>query len=298
MLEMLKKNLLVDGERKEEDLKDLIILHDMGYDTGIYSHIRIQYGLVDARTVHSAIDEVDGGYQRLLKSARVVNITQNFHWSMLNPITICVREDGSRYNVDGQARVSSVITLYKKGEISTPMMPCLILTNTTLEDEAMLFGTQDDGKTPLREYQKAKSKFIGKDKEICGLAGALMDCGIRLFTDVQAYKTIREIYDNTDLEVFKRFCKVISNAWLNGTKAQKKNATCADILTGLSIFYSKYADEINDRDLVKKLSEKTPDAIRELFGNYENKLDPDRKYLKTFSMLYNKGKHKYRIDYM
>lgn len=295
MLEIFKKNGLVDNEKKEEDL---IILYDMGYDTGRYSHIRIQFGLVDARTLQSATDVEEGGYQRILTSRRIVDITKDFHWSRLNPITVSIRQNGNRYNIDGQARVSSVIMLYKKGEISTPMMPCLILTNTTLEDEAMLFGTQDDGKTPLREYQKAKSKFIGKDKEICGLADTLMDCGIRLFTDVQAYKTIRVIYDNTDLEVFKRFCKVISNAWLNGTKAQKKNATCADILTGLSIFYKKYADEINDRDLVKKLSEKTPDAVRELFGNYENKLDPDRKYLKAFSMLYNKGKHKYRIDYM
>ena len=205
---------------------------------------------------------------------------------------------GNRYNVDGQARVSSVRTLYKKGEISTPMIPCLILTNTTLEDEAMLFGTQDDGKTPLREYQKTKSKFIGKDKKICALADALSDCGIRLFADIQAYKTIQEIFENTDIEVFKRFCKVISCAWLNGTKAQKKNATCGDILTGLSIFYSKYADEIDDRNLIKKLSEKTPDAVRKLFENYKNELDSDRKYLKTFTVLYNKGKHKNRIDYV
>lgn len=295
MLEKFRKNAIVDKGKKEEDL---IILYDMGYDTGDYSHVRIQYGLVDARTVHSAIDEEEGGYQRLLNSKRVVNITTDFHWSRLNPITICIRQDGNRYNVDGQARVSSVRTLYKKGEISTPMIPCLIHTNTTLEDEAMLFGTQDDGKTPLREFQKAKSKFIGKDKKICGLADALMDCGIRLFTDVQAYKTIREIYDNTDLEVFKRFCNVISKSWLDGTKAQRKNATCGDILTGLSIFYSRYADEIDDRNLIKKLSEKTPNSVRELFENYKNELEPDRKYLKAFTVLYNKGRRKGRIDYV
>lgn len=296
MLEFFKKNaLLVDNEKKSEDL---IILYDMGYDTGRYSHIRIQYGLVDARTVQSAIEDDEGGYQRILNSKRIIEITKDFHWSRLNPITICIRKDGNRYNVDGQARVSSVITLYRRGEISTPMIPCLILTNTTLEDEAMLFGTQDDGKTPLREYQKAKSKYIGKDEKICGLVDALNDCGIRLFTDVQAYKTIREIYDNTDLEVFKRFCRVISGAWLNGTKAQRKNATCGEILTGLSIFYSKYADEIDDKSLIKKLSEKTPDTIRELFENYKNELDPDRKYLKTFTVLYNRGRRKDRIDYV
>lgn len=43
MLEKLKRNMLVDNEKKPEDL---IILYDMGYDTGKYSHIRIQLGLV------------------------------------------------------------------------------------------------------------------------------------------------------------------------------------------------------------------------------------------------------------
>ena len=178
------------------------------------------------------------------------------------------------------------------------MIPCLILTNATLEDEAMLFGTQDDGKTPLREYQKAKSKYIGKDEKLCGLADALRDCGIRLFTDVKAYKTICVIYEKTDLEIFKRFCRVISSAWLNGTKAQKKNATCGDILTGLSIFYSKYAKEIDDQNLIKKLSDTTPDMVKELFDNYENKLDSDRKYLKTFAVIYNNNRRKGKINYM
>ena len=91
MLEVFKKNVIVDKEKKEEDL---IILYDMGYDTGEYSHIKIQYGLVDVRTVHSAIDEEDGGYQRILNSKRIIDITGDFHWSRLNPITICIRTDG------------------------------------------------------------------------------------------------------------------------------------------------------------------------------------------------------------
>lgn len=294
MEKVSNKNVVIKKKKKDDTL---IVLYDIGYDTGKFSHIRVQYGLIDVRTVQSMALSEDRDCQRILKVNEIMNIVGDFHWAKFNPVVISIREDG-RYCIDGQVRILSVRTLYKKGEISTPMIPCLILTNTTLEDEAMLFGTQDDGKTPLREYQKAKSKFIGKDKKICELSDALTDCGIRLFTDVQAYKTIREIYDNTDLAVFKRFCNVISKSWLNGTKSQKKNATCGDILTGLSIFYSRYADEIDDMNLIKKLSEKTPDSVRELFKNYKNELEPDRKYLKAFTVLYNKGKRKGRIDYV
>lgn len=298
MLEVLRRgNGTVDKKEKEDDT--LVVLYDMGYDSGDYSHVKVQYGLVDSRTVQSAISEEDGGYQRILNYKRIVDITSDFHWARLNPITICIRKDGNRYNVDGQARVSSVRTLYRKGEISTPMIPCIILTNTTLEDEAMLFGTQDDGKTQLREHQRVKSKYIGKDEKICDLAETLEECGIGLFKDIQAHKTIQEIFDNTDTEIFKRFCKVISKAWLNGTKNQRKNATCGDILNGLSVFYSKYADVIDDKNLANKLSMTTPDAVRELFENYKNKLDPDRKYLKTFTEIYNKSKRSNnRIDYI
>ena len=298
MLEVLRRgNGTVDKKEKEDDT--LVVLYDMGYDSGDYSHVKVQYGLVDSRTVQSSISEEDGGYQRILNSKRIVDITSDFHLARLNPITICIRKDGNRYNVDGQARVSSVRTLYRKGEISTPMIPCIILTNTTLEDEAMLFGTQDDGKTQLREHQRVKSKYIGKDEKICDLAETLEECGIGLFKDIQAHKTIQEIFDNTDTEIFKRFCKVISKAWLNGTKNQRKNATCGDILNGLSVFYSKYADVIDDKNLANKLSMTTPDAVRELFENYKNKLDPDRKYLKTFTEIYNKSKRSNnRIDYI
>ena len=297
MLEALRKSTSVTKNGKEDDT--LIILYDMGYDTGRYSHIKVQYGLVDARTVQSAISDEDGGYQRILNSKRIIDITSDFHWARLNPITICIRKDGNRYNVDGQARVSSVRTLYRKGEISSPMIPCVILTNTTLEDEAMLFGTQDDGKTQLRENQKVKSKYIGKDENICDLANVLEECGIGLFKDIQAHKTIQEIYHNIDKEIFKRFCKVINKAWLNGTKSQRKNATCGEILTGLSILYSKYADSIDDKIFANKLSMTTPDAVRELFENYKNKLDPDRKYLKTFTEIYNKSRRSNnRIDYI
>ena len=303
MLEVLRRgNGAVDKKEKEDDT--LVVLYDRGYDSGNYSHVKVQYGLVDARTVQSAISEEEGGYQRVLHTKRIVDITSDFHWARLNPITICIRKDGNRYNVDGQARVSSVRTLYRKGEISTPMIPCIILTNTTLEDEAMLFGTQDDGKTQLREHQRVKSKYIGKDEKICDLAETLEECGIGLFKDIQANKTIQSIYNdfvikNDNKETFKRFCKVISKAWLNGTKNQRKNATCADILNGLSVFYSKYADVIDDKNLTNKLSMTTPDAVRELFENYKNKLDPDRKYLKTFTEIYNKSKRSNnRIDYI
>ena len=123
MLEALRKSTSVTKNGKEDDT--LIILYDMGYDTGRYSHIKVQYGLVDARTVQSAISDEDGGYQRILNSKRIIDITSDFHWARLNPITICIRKDGNRYNVDGQARVSSVRTLYRKGEISSLASPFL-----------------------------------------------------------------------------------------------------------------------------------------------------------------------------
>lgn len=287
----------INSTRKEND--SLIVLYDLGYDTGRYAHVKIQLGLVDVRCVKSAISDDEGGYQRLLATKRVENITNDFHMSRFNPIIISVRKNGAIYNIDGQARVSSVRHLYKDGSVDSPMVPCIILTNTTVKDESMLFGTQDDGKTQLRETQRLKSKYIGMDDKILELSNVLEECGIGLFKDIQAHKTIQDLYRSIDKDIFKRICKVISGSWLRGTKAQRKNATSKDILNGLAVFYTKYSDEINDKILIGKLALTTPDSIRDLFENYKNKLDPDRKYLKTFAEIYNKNRRSNnRIDYV
>lgn len=287
----------INSTRKEND--SLIVLYDLGYDTGRYAHVKIQLGLVDVRCVKSAISDDEGGYQRLLATKRVENITNDFHMSRFNPIIISVRKNGAIYNIDGQARVSSVRHLYKDGSVDSPMVPCIILTNTTVRDESMLFGTQDDGKTQLRETQRLKSKYIGMDDKILELSNVLEECGIGLFKDIQAHKTIQDLYRSIDKDIFKRICKVISGSWLRGTKAQRKNATSKDILNGLAVFYTKYSDEINDKILIGKLALTTPDSIRDLFENYKNKLDPDRKYLKTFAEIYNKNRRSNnRIDYV
>ena len=65
------------------------------------------------------------------------------------------------------------------------------------------------------------------------------------------------------------------------------------------MFYTKYSDEINDKIFISKLALSTPDSVRDLFENYKNKLDPDRKYLKTFAEIYNKNRRSNnRIDYV
>ncbi len=109
------KNILPGKSVATKKDDTLVILYDIGYDTGRYSHIKVQYGVVDARTVRSAFLNEDNGYQRNLSTDGIIGIVKDFHWAKFNPITICIRQDGDRYNIDGQARVSSVITLYRRG---------------------------------------------------------------------------------------------------------------------------------------------------------------------------------------
>ena len=134
MLELLRKN--TGTEKRLEGDDTLIVLYDMGYDSGKFSHIRVQYGMVDVRTLQSAIADDESGYQRLLTSKRVEPIINDFHYSQLNPINISIRSDGKRYVVDGQARTSIVRTLFRRGELASPMVSCTILRNASLEDEA------------------------------------------------------------------------------------------------------------------------------------------------------------------
>ena len=60
----MRKNTVI---KKRKGDGTLIVLCDMGYDIGMYSHIKVLYGLVDARTVKSAIISENNGYQSVLK---------------------------------------------------------------------------------------------------------------------------------------------------------------------------------------------------------------------------------------
>ena len=81
----MKKSMVI---KKRKGDGTLIVLYDMGFDTGMYSHIKVLYGLVDARTVKSAIISENNGYQSVLKSDDIIDIVKDFHWAKYNPAII------------------------------------------------------------------------------------------------------------------------------------------------------------------------------------------------------------------
>jgi hypothetical protein len=280
---------------------DLIILYNLGYDTGKYSHIHIQVGMVDVRTLRSE-NKNKISYQRILteKCGRLFKINRDiirdFHLSKFDPVTITIR-NGIRYVIDGQGRVLAVKYLYSHGKISSPMIPCKILQNVTLEDEAMLFATQNDGQVPLTVQEKTKAKVIGKDQKTIIIKDMLLknklDFGFNN-GKVYAYKTLDKLFDEVGVKTLDRVLYVISEAWENG---QVKNSTSADILKGLSVFYKRFGKQIIDDSFIPRLAKTTPDVIRNDFKNYDTKSDWQHKFLKTLSLIYDANRKTGRLNY-
>jgi hypothetical protein len=280
----------------------LVVLYDLGYDNGKYQHIQVQMGMVDVRTLRSETNNKNG-YQRLLNENRkrrlfkINELIRDYHPARFDPITISIR-NGYRNVIDGQGRLVAIKFLYNKGKLSSPMIPCKILQNATYEDEAMLFATQNDGQVQVNNQEKTKAKIIGNDEKTIIIKNMLLknklDFGFNNGS-IQAYKTVEKLYDEIGVNRLDRIFYVISEAWDAG---QVKNSTSADILKGLAVFYKNYYRHIVDDSFVQKLTKVTPDAVKDSYKSYDVKIEPNRKYLKTFSMIYNANRKAGKINYV
>lgn len=285
------KKIIKKGETKVMEGNDTLeILYDYGYDSGKFEKIKVCLALVDIRTINSDVQEI----QREVTVKRVNEIVKDFHISRLDLPTIAIMKTGERRCLDGQARIVSMRTLFREGKINSPMMPCKVLFGANQEELAELFSRQDEGKTVLREVDKTKAELVWKDTTK-SLNDILKNNNISLMADVKAHTAIKKVFANTTLDVFNRMVNVLSSSW---DVKNTKNALSSQILSGLHCFYGLYSNEIDDMVLIGKLRKMSPDKIISDYKSYDVSNDKNRKYLKTFTMIYNKSKKNNRIDYV
>lgn len=285
------KQRVKDSELNSSDTMQ--VYRDCGYDNGQFAHIKLFRAEVDVRTINSDI-EGETGYQRRLRAARVNEIVNNFHPIKLDPITIAIMPNGERKCLDGQARTVALRILYKNGIISSPMVDCKVIYGATPRDLAEIFSRQDEGKTNLSPSERTNAELGWKDP-IIRLNQILDSYGINLMNDVRCHQTIKNIFNETETEIFERIIYVITASW---NIKKNKDALSSKMLNGLSCFYNIFAEDIDDVDFVKRLTKITPERVFKDFEGYNVSFDKKRKYLKTFSVLYNNRRKTNRIDYV
>ena len=113
-------------------------------------------------------------YQRTVKQRRVDEIVREWNDRKLTPVVVSFR-DGKFNVVDGQNRIAAMRQMAGGGDV---IVPCMIYTGMTYEQEAELYAKLDKGKRPLTPRQHTKALIeSGSDASVMEIKRLVEDVG-------------------------------------------------------------------------------------------------------------------------
>ena len=129
------------------------------------------------------------------------------------------------------------------------VVPCMVYTGLTQEDEAFLFATQTGTSSKVKVNLRLRALYLSGDPNVTRLHDTLEGLGVRLdFTDHQgqckivAYSTIYKIFLNLSQREFIDMMQTILKAWPDSPERLSK-----EMLNGMYYFFSIYGDEFDKK---------------------------------------------------
>ena len=116
------------------------------------------------RDIPLYLPEVDLHYQREPKNYEVAKITNDFNINKVEVKAASIRKVGNTWHLflmDGAHTLSALLYMQSKG-FPIYAITCKTFINLTLEEEADLFATQNEGRTNLRGYERYKAELCAK----------------------------------------------------------------------------------------------------------------------------------------
>ncbi len=200
-------------------------------------------------------------YQRTVKQRRVDEIVREWNDRKLTPVVVSFR-DGKFNVVDGQNRIAAMRKMAGGGDV---IVPCIVHTGMTYEEEADMYAKLDTDKAPLTPRQHTKALVeAGTDAKITevkrlaeevGFTWALTEPTGEPF-EIAPIRTLINTYQLLGGEGFTRMLSLLAGAW-QGTP----NSLKASILSGMALFIKTYETELHDRAFIRRMSLVSPDEI-------------------------------------
>jgi hypothetical protein len=200
-------------------------------------------------------------YQRPVEQKNVDKLIRNWNSRELYPVIVSFR-DGKFNVVDGQNRIAAMRQMAGGGDV---IVPCMIYTGMTYEQEAELYAKLDKGKRPLTPRQHTKALVeSGADARIMeikclveevGFVWALTEPTSEPF-EIAPIRALINAHQLLGGEAFARMLSLLAGAW-QGTP----NSLKASMLSGMALFVKTYEGELSDRAFIRRLSIVSPDEI-------------------------------------
>lgn len=200
-------------------------------------------------------------YQRPVETEDVNKLIAKWNPCLLTPIVVSFR-DGNFNVVDGQHRVAAMRKMAGGGDV---IVPCIIYTGLTYEQEAELYYMLDQTRGKLRLGHATKALVeSGANAEIIDVKQRVEDAGFVWALDrptgepfeISATRAVINAYRLLGGAAFSRMLGLIAGAW-HGTPSSLK----ASIFSDMALFVKTYETELVDETFIKRLSAVDPDEI-------------------------------------
>ena len=200
-------------------------------------------------------------YQRPVEQKNVDKLIHDWNSRELHPIVVSFR-DGKFNVVDGQNRIAAMRQMAGGGDV---IVPCIIHTGMTYEEEADMYARLDTNKTPLTPRQHTKAVVeAGSDPKITEINRLLEDGGFTWALvektgepyEIAAVRTLINAYQLLGSDGFARMLGLLAGTW-HGTP----NSLKAAILSGMALFVKTYGLELSDQTFIRSMSAVGPEQI-------------------------------------
>lgn len=200
-------------------------------------------------------------YQRPVLQKDVDKIIREWNGREITPVVVSFR-DGKFNVVDGQHHIEA---MRQKAGGRDVIVPCIIHTGMTYEQEAELYARLDRDKKrlTLRQYTKAVVE-AGSDANIMEVKRLTEDVGFIWALgeptgepfEIAPIRALINAYQLLGGEGFARMLSLMAGAW-QGTP----NSLKASMLSGMALFIKTYETELHDRAFIRRMSIVSPDEI-------------------------------------
>ena len=225
-------------------------------------------------------------YQRPVEQKDVDRIIREWNDREITPVVVSFR-DGKFNVVDGQHHIEA---MRQKAGGRDVIVPCIIHTGMTYEDEAALYARLDRDKKrlTLRQHTKAvveagsdaKVMEVKRLTEEVGFVWALKEPTGEPF-EIAPIRALLNAYQLLGGEAFARMLSLLAGAW-QGTP----NSLKASMLSGMALFVKTYETELSDRAFIRRMSIVSPEEIIRL-GRIET--DVALRFARIILDKYNSG---------
>ena len=225
-------------------------------------------------------------YQRPVEQKNVDKLIRDWNSRELYPVIVSFR-DGKFNVVDGQNRIAAMRQMAGGGDV---IVPCMIYTGMTYEQEAELYAKLDKGKRPLTPRQHTKALVeSGSDARIMEIKCLVEDVGFVWALgeptgepfEIAPIRALINAHQLLGGEAFARMLSLMAGAW-QGTP----NSLRASMLSGMALFIKTYEVELNDRAFIRRMSIVSPEEIIHL-GRIET--DVSLRFARIIRDKYNSG---------